>query len=324
VEELNKSYDEYIEPSLLYFTQDPQGIAKALGVKRVIPMGQYIRGLLGGETGRGEPYAGLILEEYRYDNNEFEFRLYGTKTKLRVPKDWLQNHFVNVYKLVYVGMINPFRLLKLLPTLLSSRGAELLRDFLRQALNANAMKLTSDDMKKISTLITELQQPSSLETLNEDAYYVVYRRSRIFSATVLKPESNSVLYDDVAAVECLDEKQAYYYAAVLNYIAYKVKMKKRSFIHHQYARPALAIVVAGLSWKDIDAGVRNRVVELSKQLGQKVPLTEFPNQRVALNHIAKYVEFKELVKILDESVEEKRLNEALNLVSGTGSRQSKR
>ncbi len=323
VKEYYKSYDEYIEPSLLYFTQDPRKIAKALEVKRVIPMGQYIRGLLGGEAGRGRPYAGLVLVEYSYGDSEFEFRLYGTTTKLSVPKVWLPRYGVDVYELIYVGMINPFRLKRLLPVLLSNRGSRSLREFLRVSLGANTSKMPSSDVEKISTLINELKQPESLDIMNRDFYYVVYRCDRAFTACLIKPSSRTVLDSHVSAIECEDESKAYYYVGVLNYLAYKVVAKGRTFPRHQFARPALAIVIAGLSWRDIDANVGDRVIELVRKLEQKVPTREFPNQRIALNYIANYAEFKKLIEVLDENVEKERLEQALSLVSGTSNKKRK-
>ncbi len=313
---LDMTYDEYITPSLLYFTQDLQEIAKLLGVRKVIPKGQYIMGLLGGETGRGEPYAGLVLEEHKYDNNEFEFRLYGITTKLRVPIDWLRKYGVHIYELIYVGMINPFSLNRSLPILLSNRGARYLCEFFKVSLEANAMKIPSDDARKISILMNELKQPESLKTLNEDSYYVVYRCDRAFTACFIKPSPLAILDSHVSAIECDDENKAHYYVAILNYLAYKVIMEGRTFIHHQFARPTLAVIIAGLSWKDIDEKIRNRVAELGKQLSQKIPIRKFSNQKVALKYIANYTEFKDLVKLLDETVDRERLKEALNLVSG--------
>ena len=322
VKELGKSYDEYVAPSLLYFTQDPQEIAKALEVKKVIPMGQYIRGLLGGEAGRGKPYAGLVLLEYGYSDSEFEFKLYGTTTKMSVPKTWLQRYGVDVYELVYIGMINPFRLNGLLPILLSKHGSNSLRRFLKASLDVNSSKMPPSDIEKITILIDELKQPESLDIMNKNSYYAVYRCDRAFTACFVKPSSRTVL-DHVSAIECDDENKAHYYVGVLNYLAYKVIANNRTFLHHQFARPALAIAIAGLSWKDVDTEVRNRVVELSKQLSQKAPSRKFPNQRVALNHIANYKEFKELVKVLDENVEKNQLDEALELVSGTSRQTNK-
>lgn len=312
----DKTYDEYVTPSLLYFTQNMQEMAKLLGVRKVIPMGQYIRGLLGGETGRGEPYAGLVLEEYKYNSSEFEFKLYGTSSRLRIPKDWLQRYGVGVYDLIYVGMINPFSLNRLLPVLLSNHGAKYLCEFLKVSLEANAMKVPSDDARKISTLVGELKQPESLKTLSENSYYVIYRCDRAFTACFVKPSPRAILDSHVSAIECDDENKAHYYVAVLNYLAYKVIMEGRTFIHHQFARPTLAVIVAGLSWKDIDKDTRNRVIELSKQLSQKAPRKKFSNQKMALKCIANYAEFRDLVGLLDEAVDREHLKEALELVSG--------
>ena len=169
-------------------------------------------------------------------------------------------------------------------------------------------------------MINELRQPESLDVMNKDSYYVVYRCDRAFTACFVKPSSQTVLDSHISAIECDDEDKAYYYVGVLNYLAYKVVVNNRIFLHHQFARPALAIAIAGLNWKDVEVEARNQVIVLSKQLSQKAPLREFPNQKVALKHIANYGEFKELVKVLDENVEKERLNEALNLVSGTGRR----
>ena len=315
--EFNKTYDEYIAPSLLYFTEDFQEIAKKLNVKKVIPMGQYIRGLFGGETGRGEPYAGLVLEEHKYINSEFVFRLYGTSSKLCVPRKWLDKYHVDVYELIYVGMIYPFRLANTLPVLLSEQGPDNLRLFLKKTLETYARDIASKDAQKIRALISELKQPSSPEKLQTGLYYVVYRCDRAFTACFVKPTSSKMILDShVSAIECSNEDKAHYYVAILNYLAYKVITEKRSFIHHQFARPALAIIVAGLGWNDIDENIRNQIAEKSRKISQKTPIKESPNQRVALNRVVKYPEFKEIVKLLDEHINREYLEEALNLVSG--------
>jgi hypothetical protein len=67
----------------------------------------------------------------------------------------------------------------------------------------------------------------------------------------------------------------------------------------------------------VDDEVRRRIVELSKELHRKAPNREYPNQRVALKDIARLPEFRELVRILDSRVNREKLEEALNIVSGT-------
>jgi len=92
----------------------------------------------------------------------------------------------------------------------------------------------------------------------------------------------------------------------------------RSFIRHQFARPLLAVYIAGLAWKGVDEAARSRVIELSKILHEKAPDMEYANQRIALKGIASFAEFKELVGLLDSKADKERLEDALNIMSGKG------
>ena len=315
---LEKPYDEYIAPSLAYFKQDTDSIAAALGVKGVTPKGLYIMGIFGGEKGRDKCYAGLALEDYEETDSEIKFKLFNTTSSLRVPKEWFREFGVNIYKVVYVGMINPFKILGLVDVILSANGAKALKSFLLRGLRVNADKLRVEDLERIRGLINELRQPSRIAKLEEGSYYVVYRCDRAFTAAVVAPKKgeNIIVESHVSAIECEFSKQAYYYAGILNYLAHTVVRKKRNFIHHQFARPALAVAIAGLSWNDVNEDVRERVAELSKELSGKLPLRKFSNQRQALKSLEVYDEFKQLINILDEIVDKERLEMALNLVSG--------
>jgi len=75
----------------------------------------------------------------------------------------------------------------------------------------------------------------------------------------------------VGYLKCEFEDIAYYYATILNYLAYKVVEFKRVFNRTQYAKPLLATHFASLSWRDMKDDVRKRIVELSKTLHDKVP-----------------------------------------------------
>jgi hypothetical protein len=315
----NKSYEAYVKPGLLYFTEDLSSLARELSVNRIVPAGLFIGGIYGGEEKRGEEeYAGLVLTEYHLDGVVFKFKLYNTTSILAVPADYLNKYSVGIYKMIYVGEINPFRIVRYLDIILSRRGDRALREFLEEALKLNERYISKEDRKKIEKLINELKQPSTITTLNTDKYYVVYRRDRAFTASVFKPSSdNFIVKVEVGYVECGKEPTAYYYVAILNYLAFKVIETKRSFIRHQYARPIHAIYVAGLSWNNVDDEVKRRIVELSKELHRKAPNREYPNQRVALKDIARLPEFGELVRILDSRVNRENLEEALNMVSGT-------
>jgi len=106
----HKSYDNYVKPGLLYFTQNLNLLAKELGVLRVVPMGLYIRGIYGGEEKKGErQYAGLALEQYSSSKGVFRFKLCNTASTLVTPQTLLDDHGVRVYKMIYIGEVNPLQ-----------------------------------------------------------------------------------------------------------------------------------------------------------------------------------------------------------------------
>jgi hypothetical protein len=312
-----KDYDKYIEPGLLYFTEDINELKRELGVNEITPMGLYIRGIYGGEKKKGQAkYAGLALEQYSIVRAVFTFKLFNTKDVLQVPLDLMKRYDVDIFRMVYEGEINPFRLNKYVDILLSRKDEQSLKQFLREALDLNSRNISEDTQKKVEGLINELKQPNNIRTLNPNKYYIVYRCDRAFTSCVIKPTGNNVVIEShVSYVECDNEDMAYYYSAVLNYLAFKVIELKRGFNRHQFARPLLAVLIAGLSWNDLDEGTRRDVAELSRALHSKVPREEYGNQRVALKDISKLNEFRKLKSILDSKVDKERLEEALKLVS---------
>jgi uncharacterized CHY-type Zn-finger protein len=317
----DKSYEDYIKPGLLYFTEDLNTLAKELAVEVICPKGHYIMGIYGGEIRKGEEkYAGLVLEDYKYNGTNFEFKLYDTWDIFVTSIDLLRKFGIMIYKMVYVGEINPFKLKKYLNIILSYNDEESLKQFLKKTLDLNLRDISIDTFNKVSSLINELKQPNNITPLNMDKYYVVYRCDGVFTAFAFKPmENNIIIESHVSYIMCNSEAIAYYYTAILNYLAYKVVEYNRSFNRHQFARPLFSIYLAGLSWNGMDNETRERIIELSKLIHKKAPDKEYPNQRVALKNIASLQEFKELVKILDSKVDKEKLEEALNLVSGKGS-----
>jgi len=313
----NKAYDEYVKPGLLYFTEDPNALARELGVDAIVPKGLYIMGIYGGEKKKGEEeYAGLALLEHGVEGTTFKFRLYNTKDTLFVPVDYLKRYGVKVYRMIYVGEINPFRINRYLNIILSEQGEAKLKKFLEEALKPNERSISAETLNKVRKLIGELRQSSTVKSLSTEKYYVVYRCDRAFTASVYLPAENSVVESHVSYVETRSEDVAYYYAAILNYLAYKVLRSGRTFNRHQFARPLLAMYMADLSWNSMDKETRGRIVELSKTLHEKVPAKEYSNQRIALRELAELPEFKELVKVVDSKVDRSKLEEALPLVSG--------
>jgi hypothetical protein len=316
----HKSYDDYVKPGLLYFTQNLKLLAKELGVLRVVPMGLYIRGIYGGEEKKGEKqYAGLTLEQYSSSKGVFRFKLYNTTSILVTPQTLLDDHGVKVYKMIYMGEVNPFRLKRFLNIILSRSGMKMLKRFLEKAIALNIRSVSSDDIEKIKALISELKQPSKIDVLTRRHYYVAYRRIRAFTAFAFKPsEDDIIIKDEVGYLKCEFEDIAYYYAAILNYLAYKVIEFGKVFNRTQYAKPLLALHFAGLSWRTMKDGVRKKIVELSKILHDKAPSKDYSNQKIAIEDIYNELpEFKDLIKLIDGVVDKERLKDALNLVSGT-------
>jgi len=319
----NRTYNEYVKPGLLYFTEDLNALARELGVDGIVPKGLYIMGVYGGEKKKGEEeYAGLVLLEHGVEGATFKFRLYNTKDTLIVPVDYLKRYGVKVYRMIYVGEINPFRINRYLNIILSELGEAMLKKFLEEALELNERSISAETLNKVRKLIGELRHSSTVKSLSTDKYYVVYRSDRTFTASAYIPVENSIVYSNVSYVETRSKDVAYYYAAILNYLAYKVLRSGRTFNRHQYAKPFLAIYMADLSWNSMDKETRGRIVELSKKLHEKVPGKEYSNQRAALQELAELPEFKELVKIVDSKVDRSKLEEALSLVSGLGTKKS--
>jgi len=149
--------------------------------------------------------------------------------------------------------------------LLSNRGDEELRNFLKEVENYNSPNIPTVDINRLRQLINEVTQGNSLRTFTSGKFYVVYRADRAFTAGVIEGDERYVPYSNVAAVACKSKEQAYYYSAVLNYLAYKVKNSKRVFSHHQYAKPLLAIILLGLSWRDVREDVRNKVAKTCRR-----------------------------------------------------------
>ena len=315
----NKTYNEYVRPGLIYFTESLSALASELGIDKIVPKGSYIMGIYGGEKKkREEEYAGLVLLEHSVEGGMFKFKLYNTKDTLVVPDSYLKKYGVKVYRMIYVGEINPFRINRYLNIILSAQGETALKEFLGEALRLNERNISAETLNKVRKLIEELRQPPMVKPLSKDKYYVVYRSIRAFTASVSVPIENGIAESNVSYIETRSEDVAYYYAAILNYLAYTVLRSGRTFNRDQYARPLLTVHIAGLSWNSVDENSRKRIAELSRRLHEKAPAKEYSNQRIALQEVAGLPEFKELVEILDAKVDKAKLSDALSIVSGLG------
>jgi len=315
--EVGMSYDEYIEPQLLWATEDKEKIAIALDVERVVPKGAYIMGLFGGEEKRGKlRYAGLVIEGYRFNKGVVSLKLTGLSRVYEIPVQLMKQHNVNLYKLYYRGLINPFKC-RTYNVLLSATNDSELKEFLRKFMNFNREVMPEEDSRKLKNLVKELRTNTSL--LNPQGHYVIYRCNRAFTACVPTDLNNAISESHTAYIKCRCGGQAYYYAAALNYLAYKVVESKRAFIRDQFARPLITVATAGLSWKDVPKELRIRIAKLSKMLSDRLTWRKYNNQKQALLNIIHEPEFKEIISLFDnyitQSVGEETLSQALDFVS---------
>lgn len=326
-----EDYGDYMEKVMVYTKIPSATIKEKLGVKEVVPMGDFVRGLFGGEKKTGaKKYAGLVFTvvgEYDRTAGQYSVKLSGTTTPVRIPKYFLDPYWK---KLIYRGKIFPFVLDDSYNVLLSSTGEEALKEFLIRPILESVLE---EDKKKVDFLIEELRQPKELKLLERDKYYVIYRRMRTFASSVLTPNiikkiSDNMEYKIVVSDSCSymaieDELKAYYYSAILNYLAYKVIERKGAFERDQFLRPLIAILHAGLEWKDEEWQLK--VAEAGKKLHQEAPKcldgfirrgmrVEDCFERLKTCHETKEL-FENLVKTVNENVDKKKLYESLEFVS---------
>jgi hypothetical protein len=310
---LNINYEDYIKPMLIWSKTDTKALEKTLDVLKVAPKGAYIMGLFGGEKKKGkEKYAGLVVTHHCCENRYVQIHLHGLSQTYKIPKQLMNQYNVDVYKLYYRGLINPFNC-KVYDVLLSSKGDVQLKSFLREIINF-VPNIPLDDRKKLEKLIEEVR--TKLDVFEKNKPYVVYRCARAFTASVPEELDNAVSESHIAYIKCKSFQQAHYYTAVLNFLAYKVVENGRVFIRDQFARPLVAIIVAGLSWKDVSPNFRQQVAGLSEKLSSALKWKKYSDQKKALQKLMEVEEFRKIVKMLDKQTPDDKLRESLNLVSG--------
>ncbi len=289
MKEMQETFRESINRVLEYFSQPQGSLEKALGVDKVYKKGSYIMGLFGGESKKGkEKYAGLVIEEI-VESYPYRIRLYNTESFIELYEDeYLKN-------IITFPVVRPF-FYKKLYILLSEKGEKDLKNFLLKI----SEEASPNDRQKIKKLIEELKQGKLLR-LNPKKWYVVYRRIRTFVSFALQGNSEYVPDDSVSIIETSSKEKAYYYAGALNYLVSKVK---KGFIRNQFARPLLALIKAGLEWRDEDW--QYKVAELSEILHHK---SESLFRNVNSKQVKKYLEilekekeWKELKKLFDKNV----------------------
>jgi hypothetical protein len=327
--EEEEDYENYMEKVIIYTKIPSKAIEEKLGVEEAVPKGDYIMGLFGGEERKeAKRYAGLVFDALEYDKiaEQYSIRLHRTNTLLRLPKYFLDPCWK---KLIYRGEVFPFYLNGVYSVLLSSKGREDLRNFLREWV---LEKVLEEDKGKVKLLIEEFKQPERLKMLKESRYYVIYRRTRTFASVVLDPvtigklsdntEHGIVVSDNCSYIAMEYETKAYYYSAILNYLAHKVTEKKGAFERDQFLRPLIAILRANLEWRGEEWQLR--VAELGKKLHQEALkcFADFIRRGMRVDECFERLKncpetrelFENLIKTINENVEEKRIYESLELV----------
>jgi hypothetical protein len=323
-----ESFQNYIRKVKRYTEFSTEAIREALSVEQVNPKGNYIMGLFGGKKKIGaKPYAGLVFSMVAEDRitKQYTIKLYGTSSQIKI-----QEFFLNPYwkKLIYAWDIFPFYLNRTHNLVLSSKGKEDLKEFLKTRI---LEKATQDDKRKVEVLIKEFKQPERLGSLKQGRYYVIYRGRRTFASFVLTPDKATiiskimkheiVLDDNCSSLSIKDELTAYYYSTILNYLAYKVKEIKGVFERAQYLRPLIAIATANLDWKGKQWQLR--IAKLGKQLHQEAPkclkhLDRGTLVQKCFEKLETCDETRELLdditRTVDKSVDKKKLYQALKFV----------
>ncbi|MEM2179162.1 MAG: N-6 DNA methylase [Candidatus Methanomethylicaceae archaeon] len=322
-----EDYTSYINNIQKYTITTIDVLTSKLDVSEVVPMGDYIRGLIGGVKKKGaKEYAGLIFDLLYSDatTSMHTIKLSNINSNIKIPEKLLTPYWK---KLIYPDSIYPFYISYIYDVILSSESEEDLKSFLENRIAPNV--LDKNDKEKIETLISEVKQPKELKFLNSKKYYVVYRCNRTFASVVLKPEemrsiTNDGKYNIVIESHCSylateNKIKAYYYSAILNYLVYKVIEKCGAFERSQFARPLIAVLNANLEWKNESWQIK--VAELSEKLHEIAPkhLSNIIRKGMQVKECFKILqeieEFKEIIRIIDNKVDKNKLLEAIKQVS---------
>jgi hypothetical protein len=295
-----------------------------------VPKGDYIMGIFGGEIKKGsKQYGGLIfnVESFNATTKQYTIKLSNIETPIRIPEFYLNNYWK---KIVYRGKVYPFHLESYYDIILSSSGLDDLILFLKTYILPN---LRDEEKNRIEIMIDEVKQPSILNILQTDNYYVLYRGSRTFGSLVITPEEISkiksqenkeiIIYDKVAYLYTKDRDIAFYYSALLNYLVIKTIENNGSFIRDQFSRPLVTISLIGLTWSN--KSWQKEIAELGLQLHTTIKqyyegkLTKGMQVKKCFNIINDNSEvksvFDQIIKIFDSKVSKSDLLDALIYVA---------
>jgi len=135
-----------------------------------------------------------------------------------------------------------------------------------------------------------------------------------------------VVSDSCSYFSTENELKAHYYSSILNYLVYKVIEKGGAFERDQFLRPLIALLKADLGYNG--KKWQNKLAKIGKKLHEEAPkcFKNFIKKRMRVAKCFKKLKtcdetkglFEELVKIVDNHVDEKRLYESLRFVCKLG------
>lgn len=328
IKEFGEGYEKYMAKILSYYEKDSGAIESELAIESLVSMGPYLRGLFGGEAKKGKKkYAGLVVESpFSSPNGDIQkIRLFNTSSDLEIDKGEYETH---KYNLIYRGITHPFYLED--PYfMIGDRNKKSLILFLKYLIRINGHTLGREDREKIEVLLNEVQFPSKLQTFQKNRWYVLFRGNRTFSSVVINPSSSRWITEShMAFLDCgEDEAKAFYYSAVLNYLAYKVLKSGMSFVRDQFSRPILSIIDAELSWNNLKKEIRKEISDLSIRMHEEAKIIfkdiGIEQEKKAFNILERNNTFKTIVRKLDGVTSNSKLFNSLTWVAGEPTKQKK-
>ena len=328
IKDFGEDYEQYMARILSYYEKDSHTMETKLAIESLVSEGNYIRGLFGGEGKKGKKkYAGLVVESVpQSPNSDIQrIRLFNTSSDLETDKGEYEGH---QYKLIYRGITHPFY--HTAPyVIVGDKSKKNLISFLKHLIVINGHILGREDREKIEVLLTEVQFPAKLQIFQEKKWYVLFRDNRTFSSVVISPNSDRWITEShMAYLDCGENpEKAFYYSAVLNYLAYKTLKLGMGFVRDQFSRPILAIIDAGLSWNEIKQEIRKEISDLSikmhdeaKNLFKKISIKQ---EKKAFDILEKTNTFNTIVNKLDGVTSKSRVSKALTWVAGEPKKQKK-
>jgi len=271
--------------------------------------GVYIMGLKGGEQKRGAVrHSGLLLDYYNPHTGYGKLINLDEEIFLHIRPDFAKSYLKKVF---YADRVLPFKLLEPYMAILSGKGENNLKEFLRELAN----RVNRQDSKQKLYIASQKVKQGSLEFLKKGKFYLMHRVIRAFSSAVFEcPEDNLYVIDSTLCyVEFSEKEPAYYYCGVINsllYFARQLHIARQEFNRNQHSRVLQAVDLLGCPYSGDDWQLE--IAKLSENLHSMN--IEGNSNREVLMHLQGEQTFQELIKIFNSHVSKDRLEKAISLL----------